>query len=100
MISQFWKNTKLYCIEHDAPSLMNIVSHTSGPMYDCPICNKSISIYDFEKMINHFQKEMEEAYANGEEPHLKNSVWKNKKKNYKVLTHNENLFEVGVIINE
>lgn len=100
MITNFWKNTKLHCLKHEEQPEMTITVHTAGPFYECPICHSKISVYDFEKMINHYQKVITDAYANNEEPHLENEKWKTKKKIYTVLEHKDNLFKVGAVINE
>lgn len=98
MITGFWEKTKVYCKEHNEE--MTIQMHSNTPCYECPVCHSNITCYEFEKMINHFQKIIVDGAMNFEEINLTNDMWKNKVARYTVLEHNNNGMKVSVELNE
>lgn len=99
MITGFWNKTKVYCCNHQDKE-MTLTVHSNTPYYECPECHRKITCYEFEKMINHFQKVIVDGVKNDEEINLTHSVWKNKAASYKVLEHNKDGMKVSVTTNE
>ncbi len=99
-ITNFWESTTICCIKHDTPVDLEITNHSKGPYYECPECHSKVSIYDFEKMLNHFQNLIVKAYSIGEEPDITNSTWTQKKNFYKVLSYKDEKMRVGANLNE
>lgn len=94
MITEFWSKTKIYCAEHKEE--MTLTLHSNVPHYECPVCHHSIVCYEFEKMMNHFQKMIVDSAKNDEEINLSNCEWKSKTAFYKVLEHSNDGLKVSV----
>ena len=78
MVSGLWKNTKIYC-DNNHTELTEMPLSTGGKLvYKCPHCNNSLSIKDFEKMLDHVSDTICDAEINGEFTNLTNYHWKNK----------------------
>lgn len=99
MITNFWSKTKVFC-SCDNTREMALVLHGNTPTYECPVCHKGFSCYEFEKMINHFQNIIVNGAKQDEEINLTNCLWRNKTATYKVLLHNSEGLKVEVNLNK
>lgn len=97
MITGFWGSTKVFCDEHKEE--MTLVMHSGTPCYECPVCHQNISCYEFEKMINHFQKVITDGMRNFEEINITHFTWNSKAAKYTVLSHSSDKTEVSVKVN-
>lgn len=104
LITNFWGDITLVCGNHKVDSIedypeMVIKSGPYSMYYACPKeeyhkcvdgevpCYNRINLIDYEKMLNHIMDLMVDAEDKNEKPHLANHKWKEKSREYEVLSH-------------
>ena len=112
MLTGAWENTKLVCGNHpetgDLPEMqMEPTAHTL--FYGCPkssICNcnddetpckNRLSIYEYEKMLDHVASVIAEAEMEDEIPNLRNYKWRRKGLSFRVLEHDGDKMIISVV---
>ena len=112
IITGFWGTVKFVCGNHpgDVSQLMILEaggSHTY--IYTCPksksvnrgndeaVCNNKISLYEYEKAIEHISGMLIQAEENDQQLVLTNHSWKKKTISFKIIKHTEEEIIVSVL---
>ncbi len=112
LITGSWKDTTLVCGNHketgDFPK-MELDTSSRLLAYVCPkcsalnrkddepVCKNRLTVYDYEKMLDHIASLVADADANDEVLNLNNYRWKRKTTEFKVLKHDGNSMTISVI---
>ena len=101
MVTGLWKKTEVYCNMHDELVKMELTEKNGVVFYECllgkcenstngaSLCKNTLSLKDFEKMLDYISKIMCEAILNNEEPNLKNTEFTIGKIKYKIFEHKD-----------
>ena len=101
MVTGLWNKVELYCGLHEELVKMELATKNGVIYYECALgksenvkdesllCKSTISLKDFEKMLDHISAIMCDAVKNNEEPNLKNTQFTLGKIKYKVIEHRD-----------
>lgn len=103
MVTGLWNKTEMYCDMHDSLVKMELTERKGVVFYECLLgksenvkdesllCKNTLSLKDFEKMLDYISNIMCEAVRNNEEPNLKNTEFTIGKIKYKIFEHNDTI---------
>lgn len=111
-ITGYWGTVKFICGNHpdDYGQFMELeASGTHSYVYTCPkskiknrtddeaICNNKISLYEYEKAIEHISEQIIRAEEDDQQIVLTNHTWKKKTITFKIIKHTDNEIIVSVL---
>jgi len=107
MIKNIWKTIKVYCgNDHKELYELKIENGMYQLFYACPryhienrapgerACNNRISIDDYENMISHISKLLEDAEMNGQSVNLAHYKWRKKNIEFEIFEHTSDSIKV------
>lgn len=101
MVTGLWNKVKIYCDLHEELVEMTLSQKNGVVYYACALgnsenekdhgvlCKSTLSLKDFEKMLDHISTVMCDAIKNNEEPNLKNTQFTLGKIKYKIFEHKD-----------
>ena len=104
-ISNSWSATKIVCLNHEIPKVMEIAEIRRQMVYICPDvegqackCKNCLTVNDFNKMLDHINDRIVEAAMEDRQVVLKHYSWKDRNGiRYHILEHTDDGMIVGVL---
>lgn len=103
MITSLWNKTEIYCAHHDELCLMDLNNSRGVIHYACHesfpenkkdsscLCKNTLSLKDFEKMLDRISEIMLQAELNNEVLNLENVKFSIGQYEYKIFKHDEQI---------
>ena len=103
MITSLWNKTEVYCAHHEEPQIMDLANSRGIIYYACregfpenkkdnsSLCKNTLSLKDFEKMLDYISDIMLKAELNNEVPNLKNDKFSIGHYEYRIFEHNDKI---------